>query len=73
MSPIGQYKAVKHGWSWPAFFFSLFWAAAKRLWCSRLLVLIAFFLLLPAFSKKADISIIMESLIVVFFGLYGNK
>ena len=28
----GQVEAVKQGWSWPAFFFSVIWAIAKRLW-----------------------------------------
>ncbi len=27
-----QYQAVKEGWSWPAFFFTFFWAFYKGLW-----------------------------------------
>lgn len=28
----GHYKAVKQGWSWPAFGFSCVWAIAKKIW-----------------------------------------
>lgn len=31
-SPIGQTEAVKQGWSWPGFFFSLIWTLAKKMW-----------------------------------------
>lgn len=30
--PVRGYEAVKIGFSWPAFFFGLFWTLAKRLW-----------------------------------------
>ena len=29
---IGQYEAVKQGWSWPAFFFEGIWACVKKIW-----------------------------------------
>ncbi|STZ75660.1 DUF2628 domain-containing protein [Bergeriella denitrificans] len=36
-------EAVKNGWSWPGFFFSIFWALFKRLWLVALaLFLVAF-------------------------------
>jgi hypothetical protein len=28
----GAVEAVKEGWSWPAFFFTAFWAIAKKMW-----------------------------------------
>lgn len=31
-SSQGHYKAVKQGWSWPAFGFSCLWAIANRVW-----------------------------------------
>lgn len=30
--PDGRLEPVKQGWSWPAFFFSWFWALFKRMW-----------------------------------------
>lgn len=30
--PIQGYEAVKIGFSWPAFFFGLFWMLVKKLW-----------------------------------------
>jgi len=30
--PDGEYAAVKRGFSWPAFFFGVFWALYKRMW-----------------------------------------
>jgi len=31
-NPMGQYEAVKIGWSWPGFFFTWIWAGVKGLW-----------------------------------------
>lgn len=31
-NPQGNHKTVKQGWPWPAFFFTAFWAAFKRMW-----------------------------------------
>jgi len=28
----GEYQAVKHGYCWPAFFFTWIWALASKLW-----------------------------------------
>ncbi|WP_158774070.1 DUF2628 domain-containing protein [Cobetia sp. L2A1] len=30
--PLHGPRAVKQGWSWPAFFFGVFWALYKRIW-----------------------------------------
>ena len=30
--PVHGHTAVKHGFSWPAFLFGIFWACHKRLW-----------------------------------------
>ena len=35
----GRYEAVKHGFSWPAFFFTFVWAFVKRLWLLGVVVL----------------------------------
>lgn len=38
--PSGTAEAVKQGWSWPAFFFSVVWAMVKKQWALAVLVLI---------------------------------
>ncbi|WP_111495200.1 DUF2628 domain-containing protein [Marinobacter bohaiensis] len=45
----GKSEAVKQGWSWPAFFFGMFWACAKQLWklAAGLLVLGLVFIFAP--------------------------
>jgi Protein of unknown function (DUF2628) len=41
--PIKGYAAVKRGFSWPGFFFGIFWALVKKLWkFAGLLVLVIF-------------------------------
>lgn len=40
--PSGLIEAVKQGWSWPGFFFSCFWAMAKKMWGLGTGVLIGF-------------------------------
>jgi hypothetical protein len=30
--PAGEVQAVKQGWCWPAFFFSLIWAMVAKMW-----------------------------------------
>jgi len=35
----GAYKAVKNGWSWPAFFFGSIWALFAQLWLIGILLL----------------------------------
>lgn len=35
----GDYKSVKKGWSWPAFFFGSIWALFSGLWAAALLLL----------------------------------
>lgn len=35
----GKFKAVKNGWSWPAFFFGSLWALCAQLWLIGLLLL----------------------------------
>lgn len=30
--PTGKIEAVKQGWSWPGFFFTIIWAFFKRMW-----------------------------------------
>ncbi len=37
----GSIRAIKQGWSWPAFFFTGLWALAKQLWGIFALVIVA--------------------------------
>ena len=47
--PAHGYEAVKHGFSWPAFFFGVIWAFYKKLWLVGTVYLLAIVLLaLPA-------------------------
>ena len=35
----GDYRAVKQGWCWPAFFFGSIWALFSGMWLAALLLL----------------------------------
>ena len=84
---MGQREAVKVGWSWPAFFFLVFWALTKKMWALGGAVfifgLVLGFVEFQAFSmlqKSMDISLgayyffgtAINLLVMIFFGLYGN-
>lgn len=78
--PAGILEAVKIGWSWPAFFFSIVWALTKKMWLiasGTLLIAIVFGLFLAFFhvsddqaSLLLDISGLIANLI---FGAKGNS
>lgn len=53
--PVQGLQAVKIGVSWPAFFFTLFWMLAKRLWGYAVLWFFAAFVL-SNMEKVADSS-----------------
>mgnify|MGYP001446369007 CR=1 FL=1 len=48
--PVKGFEAVKDGFSWPAFFFVLFWMLAKRLWGPALIAFGAWVVLVTADS-----------------------
>jgi hypothetical protein len=73
-------KAVKQGWSWPAFLFGFVWAIFKNMYVLGLGV---FFLLLALAqvgralgggmeSALDQTATVLGALIAVGFGLYGN-
>lgn len=72
-----RYEAVKCGFSWPAFFFTLFWAFIKRLWPQAILTL-SFVLVLaivPAFHELERQSFGNSGLGLILgllFGFRGN-
>lgn len=75
----GQVEAVKQGWSWPAFFFSVIWAIAKRLWIIAIwaiLIVMAigtFLSLNVGYEYSYEITNIISLLVYVVFGVYGNR
>ncbi|MEL4204637.1 DUF2628 domain-containing protein [Plesiomonas shigelloides] len=75
----GQVEAVKQGWSWPAFFFSVIWAIAKRLWIIAIwaiLIVMAigtFLSLNVDYEYSYEITNIISLLVYVVFGVYGNR
>lgn len=88
-STSDTYEAVKQGWSWPAFFFVIFWLLIKRLW---VVAIILFIIMLPIVAyfmpdlqhatdqqiKEASdmmnrIGLIVETPIRFILAFYGNK
>ncbi|PIE58120.1 MAG: hypothetical protein CSA33_04195 [Desulfobulbus propionicus] len=76
--PDGSLEAVKQGWSWPAFFFSCFWALAKKMWLTGT-GLFLFSMVMGAYISEADIGargdMIVNTVslaISIIFGLKGN-
>lgn len=39
--PINKPDLVKHGWSWPAFFFGWIWTLFKKMWLNAFLIFCA--------------------------------
>ena len=77
--PSGAIEAVKQGWSWPAFFFSCFWAMVKKMWALGGGFFAAFFILgiilgiAGAEEGIAEGLINISAIIVnIIFGVNGN-
>lgn len=76
--PSGAVEAVKQGWSWPAFFGGVLWAAAKRLWVIGFGVLSAFlvigFLVANTASDQWGDAIVngLGATANLIFGVHGN-
>lgn len=79
LNASGQVEAVKQGWSWPAFFFSVIWAITKRLWIIAIwaiLIVMAigtFLSLNIGYKYSYEITNIISLLVYVVFGVYGNR
>ncbi|WP_417329436.1 DUF2628 domain-containing protein [Halomonas cupida] len=65
-------KAVKDGWSWPGFFFGLFWLLYKTMWLAATVVggvgIVVFFLP-PEYAMASNVVGLMVSLVL---GINGN-
>ena len=78
-NPQGTYEAVKQGWSWPAFFFSMIWAMVKKMWGLGVGLLVAFFALgfvigISGAGQGGEVLINIASIIgSIVFGINGNK
>lgn len=76
--PSGAVEAVKQGWSWPAFFGGILWAAAKRLWIIGFGVLSAFlvigFVVANTAGQQWGDAIIngLGATVNLIFGVHGN-
>lgn len=78
--PSGGMYAVKRGFSWPAFFFSIIWLLAKKLWIHAVILFISIFILYTveaAFYNKGMkegvlLAFALQILVFFFIGLLGN-
>lgn len=84
-SPLGSNEAVKQGWSWPGFFFIIFWAFVKKMWVlgSSVLVLLIVLVMIEEGIEASSgveapawqIAIINGTfwVVSVIFGVSGNQ
>jgi hypothetical protein len=74
--PVGHIKAVKHGWSWPAFLFTAIWALVKGMSVRFVLLFVVEVLLLALAQISGFLAMISWTIdlgISVYFGMYGNE
>lgn len=84
-SPSGKHIAIKQGWSWPGFFFSLVWVLIKKLWHVAAIILVALLVWtwlanrVFTFGNSPDVEIVgfystwlLTGLISVLLGIKGN-
>ena len=76
---VGDIKAIKQGWCWPAFFFDIFWAMVSNLWGILGVLLIAFvvmnfFMGLFRVAQNGEAVIGISAIVAkIVFGVSGNK
>lgn len=76
--PVLGYRAVKVGFSWPGFLFSVIWLLMKKLWGHALIVVSGIILLvsIEIFFDNAETSVmvlLLELGIYIFVGVNGNE
>lgn len=72
--PQSPIEAVKQGWSWPAFFFTCFWAMFKKMWglgLGALVAIVVVGLIVDAIAGK--FSSVFGIIVGCFFASSGNK
>jgi len=80
LDPGRDFVRVKQGFSWPALFFGIFWASAKKTWGAlflMLLVEIVLYALGAAVQAGGSLSLALAQLLlqvayVVLRGCFGN-
>jgi len=79
-NPIGQFEAVKKGFSWPGFFFAAIWAFVKKMWAiggaTIGVVFVVFFVLAMAGVDEYSLNMftnIVNLAVALFFGIMGNQ
>ena len=79
-NPLGNYEAVKQGWSWVAFFFTAIWAMIAKMWGLGIGILVGMFILGMIIGASGTIFQGGEALINIVgivvgmvFGINGNK
>ena len=65
-------RAVKRGFSWPAFFFGMFWALSRKLWWVAFLILMLYCCVALVENAFGHTLVYAYLLIWVFAGLVGN-
>ncbi|MBT5097170.1 MAG: DUF2628 domain-containing protein [Cryomorphaceae bacterium] len=74
-SPLGMIEAVKTGWSWPGFFFTLIWLLVKKLYVTAGMVfLIAIIIGFVEFETGGTVLSSFYNLSIgLIVGLKGNQ
>jgi Protein of unknown function (DUF2628) len=78
--PVGKIEAVKQGWSWPGFFFTLIWALVKKMWVlGGILLAVSVVAGFVGGTIGGEIeryinlmSIVISVVSSIAFGIYGN-
>ena len=73
--PVHGLGAIKHGFSWPAFFFPVIWALVKRLWLPALLMSALWLIGVAVLGWIVGSALavwLLAILIRVFAGFHGN-
>jgi len=76
--PGGEFRAIKQGFCWPAFFFTFLWAIYHRLWLAAVVIIALFLLvdLIVSLSNSIMPSTALSSYkfyVTLAAGLLGNK
>ena len=70
MNPHGNYKAVKDGWSWTAFFFTGIWALVNQIW---VLGIVATIMEIGTALSIPGVGLGINLFWSIIFGIKGNK
>jgi hypothetical protein len=79
-NPLNQFEAVKRGFSWPGFFFTVIWAFVKKMWSVGLITIGGLFVIgfMMGLSGADETTMtvmnnFLSLVVAVVFGVYGNK